>query len=132
MIVEQCRQIRRTLYPEGLPTGEAVITAAGNLPAQYVIHTVGPIYGRHAGRERELLAACYRNSMNLAVKYELSSIAFPAISTGAFGYPPDEAAVVVSEAIEEFLTHDESLKEVRLVFFGRTDARRFLARHQFR
>src|SRR6267378_163166 len=73
IILEQCREIRRTLHPKGLPTGEAVITAAGALPAQFVIHTVGPIYGRHDGQEPELLAACYRNSMDLAVKYSLSS-----------------------------------------------------------
>ena len=132
LIVEQCREIRRTLYPQGLPTGEAVITAGGELPAQYVIHTVGPIYGRHEGREAELLAACYRNAMNLAVKYSLSSIAFPAISTGAFGYPHDEAAVVVSRTIEEFLEADNSLKDVRLVFFGESDARAFLANQKFR
>ncbi len=86
-ILEACREIRRTQYPHGLPTGEAVITTAGNLPAQYVIHTVGPVYGRDDGREPELLAACYRNSLALAVQYSLTTIAFPAISTGAFGFP---------------------------------------------
>jgi O-acetyl-ADP-ribose deacetylase (regulator of RNase III) len=65
-ILEECRELRRTLYPEGLPTGEAVITTAGRLPARFVIHTVGPVYGQHKGREAELLAACYRNSMRLA------------------------------------------------------------------
>ena len=98
-ILEACREIRRTQYPNGLPTGEAVITTAGNLPAQYVIHTVGPVYGRDDGREPELLAACYRNSLALAVQYSLTTIAFPAISTGAFGYPPAEAASVSSTAI---------------------------------
>src|SRR5205809_2020912 len=83
-ILEACREIRRTRYPDGLPTGEAVITRAGNLPVQYVIHTVGPVYGRDDGREPELLAACYRNSLALAVQYSLARIAFPAISTGAF------------------------------------------------
>src|ERR1700730_8851236 len=84
-ILEECSEIRRTLYPNGLPTGEAVITAAGKLPARYVIHTVGPIYGRHGGHEAELLAACYKNSLMLAVKNSLDSIAFPAISTGVYG-----------------------------------------------
>src|SRR6185503_15737799 len=82
-IIEACREIRRTTHPDGLPTGEAVITTAGELPAQHVIHTVGPIYGRHAGREEELLAGCYRNSLQLALANDLRSIAFPAISTGA-------------------------------------------------
>ena len=130
IILEQCREIRRTLYPQGLPTGEAVITAAGDLPAQYVIHTVGPIYGRHDGHEAELLAACYRRSMDLAVKHSLSSIAFPAISTGVYGYPRDEAAAVASQAIQEFLTADDSITEVRLVFFQPRDAKVFFANQE--
>jgi O-acetyl-ADP-ribose deacetylase (regulator of RNase III) len=132
IIVEQCRQIRQTLYPQGLPAGEAVITAAGDLPAQYVIHTVGPIFGRHEGRENEVLGDCYRNSLRLAAKYSLASIAFPAISTGAFGFPPEQAAAVVSEVIGEFLVNDESIREVRLVFFHHSDARVFLNRQKFR
>lgn len=131
IIVEQCREIRRTLYPQGLPTGEAVITAAGDLPAQYVIHTVGPIYGRHQGREAEMLSACYKNAMALAIKYSLSSIAFPSISTGVYGYPRDEAATVVSEAIEDFLSVNSSIVDVRLVFFDQSDARVFLDKHKF-
>jgi O-acetyl-ADP-ribose deacetylase (regulator of RNase III) len=130
-ILEECREIRRTQYPEGLPTGEAVITTAGNLPARYVIHTVGPVYGRHDGREAELLAACYRNSLRLAVNQTLTSIAFPAISTGAFGYPTSEAAAVSSAAIMEFLEKDQTLKEVRLVFFQLRDANVFLKNHLF-
>jgi len=132
LILEQCRAIRRTQYPNGLPAGEAVITAAGDLPAQYVIHTVGPIYGRHQDRDAEVLADCYRKSLSLAVKYSLASIAFPAISTGAFGYPREEAAAVVSKAIGDFLKIDESISDVRLVFFQQSDARVFLAGQQFR
>jgi O-acetyl-ADP-ribose deacetylase (regulator of RNase III) len=131
LILEQCREIRRTQYPNGLPAGEAVITAAGKLPAQYVIHTVGPIFGRHQGRESEVLANCYRNSLSLAVKHSLKSIVFPAISTGAYGYPREEAAAVVSQAISDFLEKDESITDVRLVFFDQSDARVFLARQQF-
>ena len=130
-ILEECREIRRTRYPDGLPTGEAVITTAGNLPALYVIHTVGPIYGRHHGEEAELLANCYRNSLILAVEHNLASIAFPAISTGAFGYPPAEAAAVSSRAIEEFLLADHQLREVRLVFFQPHDAQTFFRNQQF-
>src|SRR6267378_7678474 len=124
-ILEQCREIRRTLFPDGLPTGEAVITTAGELPAQYVIHTVGPIYGTHRGHESELLGACYRNSLMLAAKHSLISIAFPAISTGIYDYPRDEAAVVASQAIQEFLAANESLREIRMVFFQPGDARVF-------
>ncbi|HYG08383.1 MAG TPA: O-acetyl-ADP-ribose deacetylase [Pyrinomonadaceae bacterium] len=141
-ILEECRAIRNTRYPEGLPTGEAVITTGGRLPARYVIHTVGPIWGQHAGREAELLAACYRNSLALAVEHELASIAFPAISTGAYGYPPEEAAQVASRAIREFLTRTSgeaseqpearpALAEVRLVFFSPSSAEIFLRNHKF-
>ncbi len=130
-ILKECREIRRTRYPDGLPTGEAVITTAGKLPALYVIHTVGPIYGRHNGEEAELLANCYRNSLILAVEHNLASIAFPAISTGAFGYPPAEAAAVSSRAIEEFLLADHQLREVRLVFFQAADAKAFLKHQKF-
>jgi O-acetyl-ADP-ribose deacetylase (regulator of RNase III) len=130
-ILEACKEIRRTQFPAGLPTGEAVITTAGNLPAQYVVHTVGPVYGRHHGDEARLLAACYKNSLQLAVNNSLSSIAFPAISTGVFGYPRHEAAAVSSEAVMDFLADDEIIKEVRLIFFKRDDADAFLASHRF-
>jgi len=131
-ILEACREIRRTQYPDGLPTGEAVIATAGNLTAQYVIHTVGPVYGRHDGNEAQLLAACYQNSLRLAASHSLASIAFPAISTGVFGYPPSEAAAVSSAAVMEFLEGSETLKEVRLIFFQRRDADAFLENHEFK
>ncbi len=130
-IIEACREIRRTQYPDGLPTGEAVITTAGNLPARYVIHTVGPVYGQHSGNEAALLASCYRNSLQLAAGHSLSSIAFPAISTGVYGYPAAEAAAVASAAVEEFLSSDKTVRDVRLVFFQKRDADTFLANHKF-
>ena len=130
-ILETCREIRRTQYPAGLPTGEAVITTAGNLPARYVIHTVGPVYGEHNGREAQLLAACYKNSLRLAACHSLKSIAFPAISTGVFGYPLSQAAAVASQAVMEYLADDDIVKEVRMVFFKRSDADAFLANHKF-
>src|ERR687896_1464168 len=71
-ILEECREIRRTRYPEGLPAGEAVITTAGRLPARHVIHTVGPVYGQEVGREAEMLAAAYRNSLALAAAHALA------------------------------------------------------------
>lgn len=130
-ILEECREIRRTQFPEGLPTGHAVITNAGNLPARFVIHTVGPVYGRHDGHESELLAACYRNSLLLAAQHSLHSVAFPAISTGIYGYPQSEAASVSSEAINQFLANDHFIKEVRLVFFKRGDVDHFLSHQKF-
>ena len=130
-ILAECREIRRARFPNGLPTGEAVITTGGKLPALYVIHTVGPIYGEHGGKEAELLANCYHNSLALAVEKNLSSVAFPAISTGVFGYPRDEAAKVSSKTIENFLSTDHQLKEVRLVFFQARDADVFLENQLF-
>ena len=130
-ILAECREIRRTRFPNGLPTGEAVITTGGKLPALYVIHTVGPIYGEYGGKEAELLANCYHNSLTLAVEKNLSSVAFPAISTGIFGYPSDEAARVSSKTIENFLNTDRQLTEVRLVFFQAKDAEAFLENQNF-
>jgi len=132
-ILRECKEIRRRKFPQGLPTGEAVITSGGDLPARHVIHTVGPIYGQHEERERELLASCYRNSLALAVEHKLTKIAFPAISTGAYGYPRAEAASVSSGTIKEFLLSAEgaSLEQVRLVFFGASDAKSFLKNHKF-
>lgn len=130
-ILEACREIRQTQYPQGLPTGEAVITTAGDLPAKHVIHTVGPIFGQHRGQEAELLAASYTNSLKLASSHSLQSIAFPAISTGAFGYPLPQAAAVSSEAVERYLEQDQQVREVRLVFFGAKDAAVFLKHHKF-
>jgi O-acetyl-ADP-ribose deacetylase (regulator of RNase III) len=125
-ILAACEELRRTRYPQGLPTGEAVMTLGGRLSARYVIHTVGPIKGVHGARDAELLAACYYNSLALAVQHDLRSVAFPAISTGIYGYPRDEAAAIASQAIADFLVRDTSLQEVRLVFFTRRDAAAFL------
>lgn len=130
-ILKECREIRRTQYPDGLPTGEAVITTAGKMTAKHVIHTVGPVYGRGGREKAEQLAACYRNSLNLAAMKGLKTIAFPAISTGVYGYPLEEAAQVSSQAVEKFLRSDSSVQEVRLVFFSRTDAEIFLKHHSF-
>lgn len=130
-ILEECRELRRTQYPNGLPTGKAVLTSGGNLSARYVIHTVGPIYGQHAGKEAELLADCYRNSLALASSTGLATIAFPAISTGIYGYPRDEAAVIASRAIEEFLSVESILREVLLIFFQPADLREFRSSQSF-
>lgn len=128
-ILAACQELRRTRYPDGLPTGEATITPGGRLPARYVIHTVGPVNGRHDGKEADLLAACYHNALALAVQHHLRSLAFPAISTGAFGYPRDKASAVASATIRNILNNDSTLQEVRLIFFSPDDMVEFL-RHQ--
>src|SRR5687767_12573345 len=131
VILEECKEIRRTRYTQGLPTGEAVITSAGDLPSKFVIHTVGPVYGQHAGSESELLASCYTNSLSLATKHGLTTIAFPAISTGVYGYPLHEAAAVSSEAIKRFLLNNGEVQEVRLVFFRDANAEIFVQYQRF-
>jgi len=125
-ILAACREIRRTSHPDGLPTGDAVMTTGGRLPARYVIHTVGPVYGQHGGEEARLLASCYRSAITLAAANELASLAFPAISTGIYGYPRDEAARVSRLAIDSALEMHTEIREVRLVFFSDDDARVFL------
>lgn len=127
-ILKECQEIRNTQYPNGLPTGKAVITTGGNLKAKYVIHTVGPIHGRH---DQKLLTDCYKNSLSLIVENNLQTIAFPAISTGAYGYSKTIAAKVSSLAIKEFLNQNETIKEIRLVFFSESDAKTFLKHQNF-
>jgi len=130
-ILEECRKVRTESYPKGLPTGEAVITTGGNLRAKFVIHTVGPIYGRNEEQQSAQLSACYQNSLKLAEKNSIPSIAFPSISTGAFGYPRHEAAVISSLAIKDFLLDQEFLHEIRLVFFSESDAGVFRKHQKF-
>jgi len=116
-ILEECKRIRRTQWPNGLPTGKAVITTGGNLKAKYVIHTVGPVWrgGKHG--EAELLADAYRNSLKLAVSKGIKTISFPAISTGAYGYPMEEAAEVALKTVRDFLEAEDKLDEVVFVLF---------------
>jgi O-acetyl-ADP-ribose deacetylase (regulator of RNase III) len=114
-ILEECRKLRATEWPEGLPTGEAVATTAGALPARWVIHSVGPIYSEREDRSG-LLARCHTESLRIADELGAATIAFPAISTGAFGYPLAEAAAVAVEAVKHA---DTQLAEVRFVLFGR-------------
>jgi O-acetyl-ADP-ribose deacetylase (regulator of RNase III) len=130
-ILSECQKIRETLYPGGLPPGLAVMTSGGRLPAKFVIHTVGPVWGSHGRQEPALLANCYRNSLSLAAQHGFASIAFPAISTGVYGYPKDEAAAVSSQAIKGFLAHDTVITLIRLVFFSSQDAEIYLQHHRF-
>lgn len=129
-ILDACRELRRTRYPDGLPVGEAVLTTAGNLPARFVAHTVGPVWGQDEPAA-ELLGSCYRNSLVLADEQGLESIAFPAISTGAYGYPKHLAAAVASEAIAAALAEARSIRSVQLVFFGQSDCDMFCKHQRF-
>ncbi len=117
-ILEECKIIRATEWPEGLPTGKAVITSAGNLKAKHVIHTVGPIWRGGNRGEPELLAQAYQNSLRLAVSQGLKTVAFPSISTGAYGYPIEDACRVALEAVKEFLEKEDNLDEVVFVLFS--------------
>jgi O-acetyl-ADP-ribose deacetylase len=114
-ILEECREIRRSRYPDGLPTGHAVATTAGNLPARWVIHTVGPIYGE-VDDPAGLLASCHTESLRVADELGAATVAFPAISTGVYGYPLGDAATVAVGAVRGA---DTSVDEVRFVLFGR-------------
>jgi O-acetyl-ADP-ribose deacetylase (regulator of RNase III) len=122
-ILEECKEY---VDKNGrLPTGKAMITSGGNLPAKYVIHTVGPIYRERQGgtgssrdEQGELLRNCYIESLKLAVRNGIQTIAFPSISTGAYRYPLDEAAKVAIKAVKEFLQENTTIKEVHFVLFN--------------
>jgi len=120
-ILEECRRIRSTEWPEGLPTGKAVITSGGSLKARHVIHTVGPIWHGGTQGEPELLADAYRNSLSLAVSQGLRTISFPSISTGAYGYPVNKASQIALTTVREFLKSENNLDEVVFVLFSKHD-----------
>jgi O-acetyl-ADP-ribose deacetylase (regulator of RNase III) len=117
VLLDECREIRRTTWPNGLPPGESVATGAGNLRARYVIHTVGPTSRTERGPE--LLAACHRNSLAIADERGLASIAFPAISCGAFGWRTRDAAPIGVRTVRDFArVHPlTSIIRVRFVLF---------------
>ncbi|ETW99774.1 MAG: hypothetical protein ETSY2_40235, partial [Candidatus Entotheonella gemina] len=107
----------REKYPQGCPTGEAVITGAGQLPARHVIHTVGPIWQGGKQGEPDLLASAYRRSLEVAVDHSCQSIAFPSLSTGAYGYPLDLAARTALRTVMAFLRERKQPAQVRFVLF---------------
>jgi len=114
-ILEECKKIRATEWPDGLPTGDAVATTGGALPARWVIHTVGPVYTNEQDPSA-LLASCHIESLRVADDLGAGTVAFPAISTGVYGYPLDKAAPVAIEAVR---AADTAVREVRFVLFGR-------------
>jgi O-acetyl-ADP-ribose deacetylase (regulator of RNase III) len=118
VILQECRKIAAQLGGS-LPTGQAVITSGGNLPARYVVHTVGPMY-HEAERAPARLAAAYRNSLAVARQRGLKSIAFPCISTGAYGYPCEEACRVALAAVKEELNRHGGFERVIFCTFDRT------------
>jgi len=120
-ILEECKRIRASDWPDGLPTGKAVITSGGNLKARYVIHTVGPVWRGGNSGEPELLAEAYRSSLKLAVSKGLRTVAFPSISTGAYGYPMAKASTVALATVKEFLEREDRLEKVVFVLFAEND-----------
>jgi O-acetyl-ADP-ribose deacetylase (regulator of RNase III) len=114
-ILDDCRKIRAK--QGGCQTGEAVITGAGNLPAKFVIHTVGPVWNGGLNKEPQKLADCYRNSLLLAVENNCKTIAFPNISTGVYGYPKEEAATIAFQAVTEFLSVHHEIEKAIFVCF---------------
>ncbi|MEU0065303.1 O-acetyl-ADP-ribose deacetylase [Streptomyces albidoflavus] len=112
-ILAACRDLRASHYGKGLPTGEAVATTAGRLPAQWVIHTVGPVWSASVDRS-ELLASCHRNALRVAGELGARTVAFPALSTGVYGWPLEDAARI---AVETVRTSPTSVEEVRFVLF---------------
>lgn len=113
-ILAECKQLRGDTYPAGLPTGRAVATTAGNLPARWVIHTVGPVYAKGEDRS-EQLASAYRESLRVADELGARTVAFPAISAGVYGWPVPDAARI---AVETVRGADTAVEQVRFVLFG--------------
>ncbi|MDF3298681.1 O-acetyl-ADP-ribose deacetylase [Streptomyces tropicalis] len=112
-ILQECRKLRASHYGRGLPTGQAVATTAGALEARWVIHTVGPVY-RVATADPSLLASCYRACLRVADELGARTVAFPAISTGAYGWPMDDAARIAVQEVRATVT---AVEEVRFVLF---------------
>jgi O-acetyl-ADP-ribose deacetylase (regulator of RNase III) len=115
-ILAECRELRASHYGKGLPTGQAVATTAGDLDARWVIHTVGPVFSRAEDRS-QLLASCYRESLRVAAELGARTVAFPAISTGIFGWPMDDGARIAVRTVRE--SADPSVEEVRFVLFDK-------------
>jgi O-acetyl-ADP-ribose deacetylase (regulator of RNase III) len=117
VILEECKKIRHSQYPKGLPTGHAVATSAGNLPAKYVIHTVGPVWRGGGHGEAEHLTSAYRESFRVADELGVHSVAFPAISTGAYVFPLEQATRIAVSTLAQQLAGAKHVRLVKLVVF---------------
>jgi O-acetyl-ADP-ribose deacetylase (regulator of RNase III) len=120
-ILQECKRIRAEQWPGGLPTGKAVITSGGNLKAEHMIHTVGPIWRGGNKGEAELLKEAYINSLKIAGQNGVRAVAFPSISTGAYGYPTEKASHVAVSAVKAFLETQDKVDEVIFVLFSDHD-----------
>jgi O-acetyl-ADP-ribose deacetylase len=125
-ILEECKHLRATEWPDGLPTGCATITSGGNLKAKHVIHTVGPIWRGGFSEEAKLLKQAYRSSLKIAVTNGLKTVAFPSISTGAYGYPIEEASRIAIGAVKEYLEKEDKLERVSFILFSDRDFKVYL------
>jgi len=130
-ILEECKQIRERDFPSGLADGEVTSTNAGKLSAWILIHAVGPVWKNGNNDEEAKLRNCYQNSLAEAEQYGCLSIAIPAISTGVYHYPKDQAARVTSQAIKDYFEERNLLADVRLVFFSQEDAELFIENQVF-
>ena len=118
-ILEECRKIRRDQGE--LPTGEAVMTTGGKLKARYVIHTVGPVWHGGGHDEDRLLGNAYRNSLNVAARHHVRSVAFPSISTGIYGFPIERASKIAFSTVCDFVCEHHEVKEIRFIVFSQSD-----------
>lgn len=125
-ILEECRRIRARDWPKGLPTGKAVVTSGWDLPAKFVIHTVGPVWNGGVKGEPELLGEAYMNSLKLAVSVKARTVGFPSIGTGDYGYPAEGASRIALESVKRFLETEDGLEVVIFVLFSTEDLKTYL------
>jgi O-acetyl-ADP-ribose deacetylase (regulator of RNase III) len=125
-ILEECKRIRQKEWPGGLPAGKAVITTGGLLKARHVIHTVGPVWSGGRSGEAVALGECYSNSLGIAAENGLRSVAFPSISTGAYGYPVREASRVALKAVKDYVESEEAPAEVMFVLYSENDFKAYM------
>jgi len=125
-ILEECKRIRQKEWPGGLAAGKAVITTGGSMKARHVIHTVGPVWSGGRSGEPAALAECYSNSLRIAAQNGLRSVAFPSISTGAYGYPVREASRVALKAVKSYVESEGTPGEVAFVLYSENDFKTYM------